>query len=149
MMKALHVQVRQIDGDLAILLFNPREADLRVGETLTLHEQTTSRSVIVQVIAFRSATYPSLVADQLHNLVGPKPLPAPLLDAIGYQLRLPETLSEHDLALGNLKVALAKIRKTVQSAPLSRNNGKRAIGCAWAAPWPGMISSSRVRIWKK
>jgi len=58
MMEALHVQVRQIDGDLAVLLFNPREADLRVGETLTLHELATGRSVIVQVIAFRSATYP-------------------------------------------------------------------------------------------
>ncbi len=48
-MEALNVQVRQIDGDLAVLLFNPSEADLRVGETLTLHERGTGRSVIVQV----------------------------------------------------------------------------------------------------
>src|SRR5512135_2784386 len=122
-MEALNVQVRQIDGDLAVLLFNPREADLRVGETLTLHELATGRSVIVQVIAFRSATYPSLVADQLHSLVGPEPLQAPLLDAIGYQLQLPEALTEHDLALGNIKVALAKIRKTVQPSSRARQNG--------------------------
>ncbi len=34
-MDTLNVQVRRIDGDLAELLFNPREVDLRVGETLT------------------------------------------------------------------------------------------------------------------
>src|SRR5512145_3208122 len=116
-MEALHVQVRQIDGDLVVLLFNPREADLHVGETLTLHELATGRRIIVQVIAFRSATYTSLVADQLHNLVGPEPVQAPLLEAIGYQLQLPDVLTEHDTALGNIKVALAKIRKTVQSSP--------------------------------
>ena len=184
-MEALHVQVRQIDGDLAVLLFNPREADLHVGETLTLHELATGRSVIVQVIAFRSATYPSLVADQMHNLVGPEPIQAPLLDAIGYQLRLPEALTEHDMALGNIKVALAKIRKTVQVSPspdITAKNGLRvignngtagfprarwksfarpimkcwptpratsAIGCGWAARWPGMTSSSKGRTWKR
>src|SRR5512139_2492911 len=105
MMEALHVQVRQIDGDLAVLLFNPREADLRVGETLTLHEQATGRSVIVQVIAFRSAMYPSLVTDQLYSLVGPEPVQSPLFDAIGYQLQLPTAFTEHDTALGNIKIA--------------------------------------------
>src|SRR5512143_3217630 len=122
-MEALHVQVRQIDGDLAVLLINPREADLHVGETLTLHELATGRSVIVPVLAFRSATEPSLVADQLHSRVGPEPIQAPLLDAIGYQLHLPDVLTEHDMALGNIKVALAKIRKTVQLSPRARQNG--------------------------
>jgi len=146
MMEALHVQVRQIDGDLAVLLFNPREADLHVGETLTLHEQATGRSVIVQVIAFRSATYPSLVADQLYNLVGPEPIQAPLLDAIGYQLRLPEALTEHDMALGNIKVALAKIRKTVQLSPLSRDNGRKGEG-HWEQ-WDGWIPAREVEVFR-
>ena len=86
-MNALNVQVRQIVEDLAELLFNPREADLRVGETLTLRERASGRSVIIQVIAFRSASYPSLVLDQLHNLV-PESIHAPLLEAIGYPLTL-------------------------------------------------------------
>src|SRR5512137_1448081 len=140
-MEALHVQVRQIDGDLAVLLFNPREADLHVGETLTLHELATGRSVIVQVIAFRSATYPSLVADQLFSLVGPEPIQAPLLDAIGYQLRLPEALTEHDMALGNIKVALAKIRKTV-SAPASKN------GRVHWEQWDGWIPVREVGVFR-
>jgi hypothetical protein len=140
-MEALNVQVRQIDGDLAVLLFNPREADLRVGETLTLHELATGRSVIVQVIAFRSATYPSLVVDQLLSLVGPEPVQAPLLDAIGYQLRLPEALTEHDMALGNLKVALAKIRKTV-SAPASGN------GRVHWEQWDGWIPAREVQVFR-
>jgi len=84
----LNVQVHRIHGDLAELLFNPREADLRVGETLTLRERDTGRSVIVQVIAFHSAIYPSLVRDQLHSLIGPEPIHAPLLEAIGFQLTL-------------------------------------------------------------
>ena len=109
-MAALRVQVRQIDGDLAVLLFNPHEAELHVGETLRLHELATGRSVIVQVIAFHSATYSSFVADQLHSLIGPEPIQAPLLDTIGYQLQLPDALMEHDMALGNIKAALAKIR---------------------------------------
>ena len=140
-MEALNVQVRQIDGDLAVLLFNPREADLRVGETLTLHEQATGRSVIVQVIAFRSATYPSLVVDQLHSLVGPEPIPAPLLDTIGYQLQLPEALTEHEMALGNLKVALAKIRKTV-SATASKN------GRVHWEQWDGWIPAREVEVFR-
>jgi uncharacterized protein len=141
MMEALNVQVRQIDGDLAVLLFNPHEADLRVGETLTLHELATGRSVIVQIIAFRSGTYPSLVADQLFSLVGPEPVQAPLLEAIGYQLRLPEALTEHDMALGNLKVALAKIRKTV-SAPAAGN------GQVHWEQWDGWIPAREVEVFR-
>src|SRR5512135_2519428 len=141
MMEALNVQVRQIDGDLAVLLFNPREADLRVGETLTLHELTTGRSVIVQVIAFRSATYPSLVADQLFSLVGPERIQAPLLDTIGYQVMLPDTLTEHDTTLGNIKVALAKIRKTV-SAPSAKN------GHLHWEQWDGWIPAREVEVFR-
>lgn len=140
-MEALNVQVRRIDSDLAELLFNPREADLRVGETLTLRERATERSVIVQVIAFRSATYPSLALDQLHTLVGPEPIHAPLLEAIGYQLLLPEASNGFDTAMGNIKVALAKIRKTVQ-APAT-NNGR----VHWEQ-WDGWIPVREVDVFR-
>jgi DNA helicase HerA-like ATPase len=113
-MDALNVQVHRIHGDLAELLFNPREADLRVGETLTLRERDSGRSVIVQVIAFHSATFPALAQTQLHSLVGPEPIHAPLLEAIGYSLSLPTGPNGHDAEMGNIKVALAKIRKTVR-----------------------------------
>jgi hypothetical protein len=109
----LKVQVYRIDGDLVELLFYPREVDLRVGETLTLQERETGRSVIAQVIAFRSASYPSLVQDQMLNLLGPEPLAAPLLETIGYRLFLQSEGNGRSAELGNIKVALAKIRKTV------------------------------------
>ena len=145
-MEALNVQVRRIDSDLAELLFNPREADLRVGETLTLREHATERSVIVQVIAFRSATYPSLVLDQLHTLVGPEPIHAPLLEAIGYQLLLPEEPREFEMAMGNIKVALAKIRKTVPPPQsLSRRDGEG--GAHWEQ-WDGWIPAREVDVFR-
>ncbi len=135
MMEALHVQVRQIDGDLAVLLFNPREADLHVGETLTLHELATGRSVIVQVIAFRSATYPSLVADQLYNLVGPEPVQAPLLDAIGYQLRLPEALTRTRYGAGQHQSGAGENSQDGLRAP-RQENGRGAIGNNGTAGFP-------------
>ncbi|HEY4688834.1 MAG TPA: DUF87 domain-containing protein [Anaerolineae bacterium] len=138
-MDTLNVQVRRIDGDLAELLFNPREVDLRVGETLTLHERDSNRSVIVQVIAFRSATYPSLVLDQLHSLVGPEPIRAPLLEAIGYRLTVPENLDDHDAEMGNIQLALAKIRKT---APASDNGRVR-----WEQ-WDGWIPARNVDVFR-
>jgi hypothetical protein len=111
----LKVQVYRIEGDLIELLFYPREIDLRVGETLTLVERETRRSVIAQVIAFRSASYPSLVQDQMLNLLGPKPLAAPLLETIGYHLVAHDGGNGRSIELGNIKVALAKIRKTVSA----------------------------------
>ena len=51
-----HQLTNVMNGDLVELLFYPREIDLRVGETLTLQERDTGRSVIAQVIAFRSAS---------------------------------------------------------------------------------------------
>ncbi len=32
----MNVQIRQIRGDIVELVFNPKEEDLRVGETLSL-----------------------------------------------------------------------------------------------------------------
>jgi hypothetical protein len=111
----LNLQVYRIDGDLVELLFYPREIDLRVGETLTLKERDTGRSVIAQVIAFRSASYPSMVQEQMDNLLGPEPLSAPLLETMGYQLFVQSGGNGRAVELGNIKVALAKIRKTVHA----------------------------------
>ena len=138
-MDTLNVQVRRIDGDLAELLFNPREVDLRVGETLTLRERDSDRSVIIQVIAFRSASYPSLVLDQLHSLVGPVPIHAPLLEAIGYPLMLPQDLNGKDAEMGNIQLAMAKIRKTV---PRSDNGRVR-----WEQ-WDGWIPARDVDVFR-
>lgn len=139
-MTALNIQVRQIAGDLAELFFNPREVDLRVGETLTLHEHDSGRSVIVQLIAFRSATYPALLSEQLHSLIGPEPVRAPLLEAIGFDLTLPVHSNGHGADLGNIKVALAKIRKTV-AAP---KPGKPA---RWEQ-WDGWIPARDVQVFR-
>ena len=149
-MDTLNVQVLQIAGDLAELLFNPREADLRVGETLTLRERDSGRSVIIQVIAFRSASYPSLVLDQLHTLV-PQPLHAPLLESIGYTLPLPT--NGHGDELGNIKVALAKIRKTVpppRTPPSSRSAalGERPAEEVRWEQWDGWIPARDVDVFR-
>ncbi|MBI3942589.1 MAG: ATP-binding protein [Chloroflexi bacterium] len=135
----LNIQVRRIEGDLVELFFNPREVDLRVGETLTLSERDTGWSVIVQVISFRSASYPSLVLDQLHTLVGPEPLRAPLLEAIGQEFIIPAELNRQGAEMGNIKVALAKIRKTVPGS----SAGTRA---RWEQ-WDGWIPARDVYVY--
>jgi hypothetical protein len=139
-LQTLNVQVHRINGDVAELLFNPREADLRVGETLMLRERDSGRSVIVQVIAFQSAIYPSLVRDQLYSLIGPEPVHAPLLEAIGYHLTVPDGLNGHEAEMGNIKIALAKIRKT---APAHSNNGH----AAWEQ-WDGWIPARDVEVFR-
>src|SRR5258706_8261334 len=65
---SLNVQIRRIESDLAELFFNPREADLRIGETLTLRERESGRAVIVPIIPFRSASYPALAPVQMGRL---------------------------------------------------------------------------------
>ena len=137
--KPLKVQVHRIEDDLVQLLFTPREVDLRVGETLTLRERETARSVIVQVIAFRSATYPSMVEEQMLNILGPELLHAPLLEALGYTLFANPEENGRSGAKSNLKVALAKIRKTV---PGGSKNGS---GVKWEN-WDGWIPSRDVEV---
>ncbi len=101
----MKVQIKQIKGDIVELVFNPREEDLRVGENLTLRENGGDRGLIVQVIEFRTVTYPSLVQEML-QLVAEEETASKLAASE------PEGLSEKS----NLKLAIAKIRKVVQWA---------------------------------
>lgn len=102
----MKIQIKQIKGDIVELVFNPREVDLRVGENLTLRENGSDRGLIIQVIEFRTVTYPSLLQEMLQLVVEDSParkMPEPtVIDPDG----LPE--------MGNLKLAIAKIRKVVQ-----------------------------------
>ncbi|MCI0394387.1 MAG: DUF87 domain-containing protein [Chloroflexi bacterium] len=140
-MSVLNVQVYRINNDLVELFFNPREVDLRVGETLTLRERESGRSVIAQVIAFRSATYPSLLREQLVSLVGPELSSNPLAETMEQQLILAtaEAPNEQSEEMGNIKVALAKIRKTV---PAHENGFGR-----WEQ-WDGWIPARNVDIFR-
>ena len=101
----MNVQIRQIKGDIVELVFNPKEEDLRVGENLTLRENGSDRGLIIQVIEFRTVTYPSLMLDMLQLVAEEPQMEAPdptMLD--------PEKLPE----MRNLKLAIAKIRKVVK-----------------------------------
>jgi hypothetical protein len=105
----MKVQIKQIKGDIVELLFNPKEEDLRVGENLTLRENGSNRGLIVQVIEFRTVTYPSLMQEMLQLVAEDGHQPAPRPTALQDD---PEGLSE----MSNLKLAIAKIRKVVQWA---------------------------------
>lgn len=136
---ALNIQIRRIESDLAELLFNPREVDLRVGETLTLHERESGRAVIVQIIAFRSATYPALAKEQMVSLVE-----SPLVQEELLKLQMAAMAAEGGPnvngfidELGNIKLALAKLRKTVPS----HNNGH----ATWES-WDGWIPARDVEV---
>ena len=101
----MNVQIKQIKGDIVELTFNPREEDLRVGENLTLREKGSDRGLIVQIIEFRTVTYPSLLQEMMELLAEDNGTDSPEL------LQAEEDgLSE----MGNLKLAIAKIRKVVQ-----------------------------------
>jgi len=104
----MKVQIKQIKGDIVELVFNPREEDLRVGENLTLRENGSGRGLIVQVIEFRTISYPALLQEMLQLVAedGPAVLPGPAV-------LQPEGLPE----MSNLKLAIAKIRKVVQWTP--------------------------------
>ena len=52
----MSIQVNQVKGDLVELVFNPREEDLRVGETLRIEERETGEGLVFQIIAFRMVT---------------------------------------------------------------------------------------------
>jgi hypothetical protein len=136
-----NVQVYRIANDLVELLFYPRELDLQVSETLTLLERESGKGLIIQVIAFRSASYPSLIQEQMLNLLGPETLHSPLLDAIGYRLIAKPEENGRSLELGNIKVALAKIRKIIPVASSTGNSPR------WEQ-WDGWIPTRDVDIFR-
>ncbi len=106
----MSIQVSQVKGDAVELIFNPREEDLRVGETLRIQERDSGEGLVVQVVAFRMVTYPSLIQEQLELVIGnAQPLARELLT---YLSEAQETLQEYDASEArNLKIAIAKIRK--------------------------------------
>ena len=88
----MSIQVNQVRGDIVELIFNPREEDLRVGESLRLLDRDTGEGLIVQVVAFRMVTYPSLIQEQLQLAIGNAQPLAP--EILTYLSEAQETLQE-------------------------------------------------------
>jgi hypothetical protein len=106
----MSIQVNQIRGDIVELIFNPREDDLRVGETLRIQERDSGEGLVVQVVAFRMVTYPSLIQEQLQLAIGQSPSLSS--DLLTYLSEAQETLEALEASeVRNLKVAISKIRK--------------------------------------
>ncbi len=106
----MSIQVNQVKGDLVELVFNPREEDLRVGETLRIEERDTGEGLVVQIIAFRMVTYPSLIQEQLQLAVGQAPGISP--EILTYLSETKEALDDLEAnEVRNLKIAISKIRK--------------------------------------
>ena len=111
----MNVQIKQIRSDIVELLFNPHEEDLRVGENLTLREKGSNRGLIVQIIEFRTITYPSLLHEMMEMLAEETETDVP---------ELPEVQEGDGLSeMSNLKLAIAKIRKVVQWSPQTTETG--------------------------
>jgi hypothetical protein len=106
----MSIQVNQVKGDIVELIFNPREEDLRVGESLRIQERESQEGLVVQIVAFRMVTYPSLIQEQLQLAVGHSPgLSSEILT---YLSETQETLDNLEAdEVRNLKIAISKIRK--------------------------------------
>jgi len=108
----MNIQIKQIKGDIVELVFNSKEEDLRVGENLSLREKGGNRGLIVQIIEFRTVTYPSLLSEMLELMAEDPALPTPRpaeTSASSVEPLPAESLPE----MSNLKLAIAKIRKVV------------------------------------
>jgi hypothetical protein len=106
----MSIQVNQVKGDIVELIFNPREEDLRVGETLRIQDRNTSEGLVVQVVAFRMVTYPSLIQEQLQLAIGNTQSLSP--EILTYLSEAQGSLQELEPSeVRNLKVAISKIRK--------------------------------------
>ncbi|RMF85648.1 MAG: DUF87 domain-containing protein [Nitrospinota bacterium] len=102
----MSIEIKQVSGDIVELIFNPKEADLRIGENLCILERESGQGIIVQVIEFKTVTYPSLIQEQLQLVVsGSSALPPSFVEPLTLN-----TLSEN-VPLKNLKIAIAKVRK--------------------------------------
>jgi hypothetical protein len=106
----MSIQVNQVKGDIVELIFNPREEDLRVGESLRIEDRESGEGLVVQVVAFRMVTYPSLIQEQLQLAIGNTQSLSP--EILTYLSESQETLEALESSeLRNLKVAISKIRK--------------------------------------
>lgn len=106
----MSIQVNQVRGDIVELIFNPRNDDLRVGETLRIEERDSQEGLIIQVIAFRMVTFPSLAQEQLQLAMGQaSALSSELLTYLSEVQQPHDNLEPSELR--NLKVAICKIRK--------------------------------------
>ncbi len=102
----MNIEIKQVSGDIVELIFNPKEEDLRIGESLCIIEKESGRGIIVQVIEFKTVTYPSLIQEQLRLVVsGEAPLFPPFMESFNQ-----EVLTEA-IPVKNLKIAIAKVRK--------------------------------------
>ena len=106
----MSIQVNQVKGDIVELIFNPREDDLRVGESLRILERESHEGLVVQIVAFRMVTYPSLIQEQLQLAIGQSPALSP--EILTYLTEAQETLDDLETdEVRNLKIAISKIRK--------------------------------------
>jgi hypothetical protein len=106
----MSIQVNQVRGDIVELIFNPREEDLRVGETLRLQDRNSGEGLVVQVVAFRMVTYPSLIQEQLQLAIGNAQQLSP--EILTYLSETQDALQDLEPSeVRNLKVAISKIRK--------------------------------------
>jgi hypothetical protein len=97
-------------SDIVELIFNPREEDLRVGETLRIQDRNSGEGLVVQVVAFRMVTYPSLIQEQLQLAIGNAQALSP--EILTYLSEAQDSLQELEPSeVRNLKVAISKIRK--------------------------------------
>ncbi|HID08655.1 TPA: DUF87 domain-containing protein, partial [Candidatus Micrarchaeota archaeon] len=118
----MSIQVYRVRGDVVELIYHPREHDLRVGDSLLLYDPESKRGLVVQVIEFRTVTYPSMVHEQLRLALG---------ESSEFLSRLLVELLPPEFEMRNLNLAVAKIRKLFRRA--------------WYA-WDGWIPPRDVRI---
>jgi len=111
------IEVYQVRGDIMELVFDPREEDLRVGESLCVREKDTGRGLIVQIMEFRTATYPSMTRELLRlALAGNEWAAEALREQEGLMANGGNLASNNGLQPSeerNLKIAIAKIRRTL------------------------------------
>jgi len=115
--RAMGIEVYQVRGDIMELVFDPREEDLRVGESLCVREKDTGRGLIVQIMEFRTATYPSMTRELLRlALAGNEWAAEALREQEGLMANGGNLASNNGLQPSeerNLKIAIAKIRRTL------------------------------------
>ena len=136
----MSIEVYQVRGDIMELIFDPREDNLRVGETLCVQERDSGgQGLMCQVIEFRMVTYPALVQEQLRLVLDHVDSANGVERAIEIVQSVQENLHLPGMELSqerNLKIAIAKIRKLVMG------RGQRA---KWDQ-WDGWIPHRDVEV---